>query len=125
MYMNKKSIITFVLFFMSLATFATGQDGDVIYIDGKQWALLGQPIGRDTTLWREVRAAIPQQHVVVSSNWSGFTAFWSIKHDVLCLDSIQYLCSATAGQSKSACIPAETLQQMFKNYSDGKQIVAG
>ena len=123
--MNKKSIITFVLFFMSLATFATGQDGDVIYIDGKQWALLGQPIGRDTTLWREVRAAIPQQHVVVSSNWSGFTAFWSIKHDVLCLDSIQYLCSATAGQSMSACIPAETLQQMFKNYSDGKQIVAG
>ena len=109
---------------MSLATYATGQDGDVIYIDGTQWSLLGQPISRDSVLQRQVRAAIPQQHVIISSNWSGYTAFWSIKQDVLYLDSIQYLLSASGKKTLSECIPAETLQRVFKNYFDGKHIVA-
>jgi hypothetical protein len=123
--MKKGTIITLVLMLMSLSTYATGQDGDVIYIDGKQWALLGQPISRDTVLWRQVRAAIPQQHVVISSNWSGFTAFWSIKQDVLFLDSIQYLSPASDKKTLPECIPAETLQRVFKKYFDGKRIVAG
>ncbi|MBR6978793.1 MAG: hypothetical protein IKH88_03070 [Prevotella sp.] len=123
--MNKKSIITIALFLISMATYATGQEGDIIYIDGKQWTLLGQPISRDTVLWRQVRASIPQQHVVISSNWSGFTAFWSIKQDVLYLDSIQYLRPASDKKTLPECIPAETLQQVFKNYFDGKRIVAG
>jgi hypothetical protein len=123
--MKKGTIITLVLMLMSLSTYATGQDGDVIYIDGKQWALLGQPISRDTMLWRQVRAAIPQQHVVISSNWSGFTAFWSIKQDVLFLDSIQYLSPASDKKTLPECIPAETLQRVFKKYFDGKRIVAG
>ena len=123
--MKKGTIITLVLMLMSLSTYATGQDGDVIYIDGKQWALLGQPISRDTMLWRQVRAAIPQQHVVISSNWSGFTAFWSIKQDVLFLDSIQYLSPASDKNTLPKCIPAEALQRVFKKYFDGKRIVAG
>ena len=123
--MKKGTIITLVLMLMSLSTYATGQDGDVIYIDGKQWTLLGQPISRDTVLWRQVRAAIPQQHVVISSNWSGFTAFWSIKQDVLFLDSIQYLSPASDKKTRPECIPAEALQRVFKKYFDGKRIVAG
>ena len=123
--MKRKAIFTIALFFMSLATYATGQDGDIISIDGTQWALLGQPISRDTVLWRQVRATIPQQHIVISSNWSGFTAFWSIKQDMLCLDSIQFLRPAADNKSCPECIPAETLQRVFKNYFDGKQIVAG
>ncbi len=123
--MNKKIIITIALFLMSLATYATGQDGDVIYIDGTRWALLGQPVSRDSTLRRQVRAAIPQQHVTVSSNWSGFTAFWSIRQDKLYLDSIQYLRATTDRKTFSECIPTETLQRIFKNYYEGTQIVAG
>ena len=123
--MKRKAIFTIALFLMSLATYATGQDGDVISIDGTQWTLLGQPISRDTVLWRQVRAAIPQQHVVISSNWSGITAFWSIKQDMLCLDSIQFLRPSADNKSCPECIPAETLQRVFKNYFDGKQIVAG
>ena len=122
--MNKKTIITIFLFLTSLTTYATGQDGDVIYIDGTQWALLGQPISRDTALWRQVRAAIPQQHVTISSNWSGFTAFWSIRQDALCLDSIQYPSSFADNKFQPESIPAETLKSVFKNYFDGKQIVA-
>ena len=123
--MKRKTILTIALFLMSLATHATGQDGDIISIDGTQWTLLGQPISRDTVLWRQVRAAIPQQHVVISSNWSGITAFWSIKQDMLCLDSIQFLRPTADKKSCPECIPAETLQRVFKNYFDGKQIVAG
>lgn len=124
--MNKQSFISIILFLTSLSIYATGQDGDVIYIDGTRWSLLGQPISRDTVLLRQVRAAIPQQHVTLSSNWSGYTAFWSIKQDVLYLDSIRYLLSyKTDKNTQSECIPAKTLQRVFKNYSNGSQIVAG
>ena len=117
--MNKKFIITITLFLISMATYATGQEGDIIYIDGTQWTLLGKPISRDTTLWGQVRAAIPQQHVITSSNWSGFTAFWSIKQDVLYLDSIQYMRPARDNKTLPECIPVETLKSIFKNYYDG------
>ncbi len=124
--MNKQSFISIILFLTSLSIYATGQDGDVIYIDGTRWSLLGQPISRDTVLLRQVRAAIPQQHVTLSSNWSGYTAFWSIKQDVLYLDSIRYLLSyKTDKNTQSECIPAKTLQRVFKNYSNGSLIVAG
>ncbi len=123
--MKKGTIITLVLMLMSLGTYATGQDGDVIYIDGKQWALLGQPISRDTMLWRQVRAAIPQQHVIMSSNWSGLTACWSIRNDSLYLDSILYQRASTDKEYRSESIPAETLHRVFRNYSNGTQIVAG
>ena len=122
--MNKKFIITITLFLISMAAYATGQEGDIIYIDGTQWTLLGKPISRDTTLWGQVRAAIPQQHVITSSNWSGFTAFWSIRQDVLYLDSIQYMRPARDNKTLPECIPVETLKSIFKNYYDGKQIVA-
>ena len=123
--MKKGTIITFVLMLMSLSTYATGQDGDVIYINGARWTLLGQPISRDTVLWRQVRAALPKQRVIMSSNWSGMTAFWSIRRDSLCLDSIQYLRASTDKRTWPECIPAETLHQVFRNYSNGTQIVAG
>lgn len=122
--MNKKTIFTFALILMSLAAFATGQDGDVIYIDGTQWTLLGQPISRDTVLQREVRAALPQQHVTLSSNWSGFTAFWSIRQGTLYLDSIQYLRATADKKTCPECIPTETLKRVFKKYFEGNQIVA-
>ncbi len=122
--MEKKTLITVVLMLMSLATYATSQDGDIIYINGTRWTLLGQPISRDTVLWRQVRAALPP-HVTFSSNWSGITAFWSIRQESLCLDSIQYLRAYTDKETESECIPAETLQHVFKNYADGTQIVAG
>ena len=123
--MNKKSIITIVLMFMSLAIYATSQDGDVIYINGARWTLLGQPISRDTVLWRQVRAALPKQRVIMSSNWSGLTACWSIRQDSLYLDSILYQRASTDKRTWSESIPAETLHRVFRNYSNGTQIVAG
>lgn len=123
--MNRKAIITIIMTLISLAIHATSQDGDIIYINGTRWTLLGQPISRDTVLWRQVKAALPKQHVIMSSNWSGITAFWSIRQDSLYLDSIQYLRATTDKKTWPECIPAETLQRVFKDYSDGKQIVAG
>ena len=42
--MNKKMIFSIVMLWMSLSAYATGQDGDVIYMDGIQWELLGKPV---------------------------------------------------------------------------------
>ena len=42
--MNKKMIFSIVMLWMSLSAYATGQEGDVIYIDGIQWELLGKPV---------------------------------------------------------------------------------
>ena len=123
--MNKKAVITIVLFFTSLAMYATGQDGDIIYIDGKQWGLLGKPIWADHVLAQDLKAALPKERSYTSANWDGYMAYWSIQNDTLCLDSIQYMRVTADKKTQWECIPAETLQRVFKNYYNGKKIVAG
>ena len=70
--------------------YATGQDGDIIYIDGKQWILLGKPVYADSILSNDLRAALPEERSITTANWDGYTAYWSISQEKLCLDSIKY-----------------------------------
>ena len=53
--MNIKTIFSIIMLFVSLSTYATGQEGDVIYIDGVQWKLLGKPVYADSTLNRTLK----------------------------------------------------------------------
>lgn len=62
--MNKKMIFSIVMLWMSLSTYATGQDGDIIYIDGMQWELLGKPVYADSTLSRTQKVALPVARVL-------------------------------------------------------------
>ena len=86
----RRLIFFFTLVFVSLNIYATGQDGDLIYIDGKQWVLLGKPVYADSILAKDLISALPKERSYSTANWDGYTAYWSIQEDKLCLDSLLY-----------------------------------
>ena len=121
--MKKKTVISIILLFATLSSYATGQEGDIVYIDGEQWELLGKPVYADSVLSRELKEALPKGRGIVTSNWAGYTAYWSIRQEQLCLDSILYEIF-DAKKSKTKCLPSDTLLRVFSKYVEGKRIVA-
>lgn len=122
-----KRIFLFVSFlFLALFAHATGQTGDVIFIDGVRWELLGKPIDLDAALYHELIDVLPEDRPVVSSNWDGYTGYWSIQQDVLYLDSVrcEYYDTEIQGM-KGESVPSVVLLNVFNNYVDGDRIMAG
>jgi hypothetical protein len=121
-----KRILLFISFlFLALVAHATGQTGDVIFIDGSQWVLLGRPVALDSVLYHDLKAVLPEDRPIVSSNWDGFTGYWSIQQDQLCLDSVK--CDNYDSETqklRGVSIPSDTLLRVFKKYVDGNCIVA-
>ena len=110
---------------LALTAYATGQDGDVIYINGERWELLGRPICLDSTLYHTLKDELPSNRPIVKSNWDGFTTYWSIDKDKLNLDSVR--CEAYDPNVKAVVgesIPSKTLYSIFNRYSTGNRIVA-
>lgn len=121
----KRLLLSITLTLMSMTTYATGQDGDYIYIDGTKWELLDRPVYADTALRNSVKAMLPKNRAIFSSNWDGFTTYWSIQQDKLCLDSIQYeFFNATTQKGRKECVPSDTLLRVFRKYVVGGRIVA-
>lgn len=122
-----KRIFLFVSFlFLALVAHATGQTSDVIFIDGARWKLLGKPIDLDAALYHDLEAVLPENRPIVTSNWDGYTGYWSIQQDVLYLDSVrcEYYDTKIQGM-KGESIPSAVLLNVFKNYVDDGRIVAG
>ena len=121
----KRLLLFFTLTLMTLTLYATGQEGDIIYMDGMQWELLGKPIYADSALNRKLKETLPERHGWTTSNWDGYTAYWSIQQKQLCLDSIQYtIYDADPKKSRTECLSSDVLFRTFKKYFDGKHIVA-
>lgn len=122
-----KRIFLFVSFlFLALVVHATGQTGDVIFIDGARWKLLGKPIDLDAALYHDLEAVLPEDRPIETSNWDGYTGYWSIQQDVLYLDSVrcEYYDTEIQGM-KGESVSSLVLLNVFKNYLDGDRIVAG
>lgn len=121
----KRHILFILTLFASLATFATGQEGDYIYIDGTKWNLLGKPIYGDSILSKALEASLPKERPIITSNWSGYTAYWSIVKDKLCLDSICCEIDAAGSEKEiTVSLSPDTLHRIFCKYLNGKRIVA-
>ncbi len=121
----KRLLLCAQLMILALTAYATGQDGDVIYINGERLVLLVRPIYLDSVLYHAVKDALPSDRPIVSSNWDGFTAYWSIYNDKLYLDSVR--CEAYDPKVKAVVgesIPSKTLYRIFNRYSTGNRIVA-
>ena len=113
------------LILLALTAYATGQEGDVIHINGERLELLGKPICLDSTLYHTLKDELPSNRPIVTSNWDGFTAYWSINNDKLYLDSVR--CEAYDPNAKAVVgesIPSETLYRIFSRYNAGNRIVA-
>ena len=123
-YIMKRLFIFITLTLMSLTMYATGQEGDIIYIDGEQWELLGKPIYADSVLSRELKNALPKERGINTANWAGYTAYWSIQQEKLYLDSIRYVIYDSAPKSRTECLPSKAMRRIFKKYASRKRIVA-
>lgn len=120
----KRLFIFITLTLMSLTMYATGQEGDIIYIDGEQWVLLGKPVYADSVLSSELKNALPKERGINTSNWAGYTAYWSIQQEKLYLDSIRYVIYESAQKSRTECLPSKAMRRIFKKYISRKRIVA-
>ena len=110
---------------LALTAYATWQDGDVIYINGERLELLGRPICLDSTLYHTLKDELPSNQPTVTSNWDGFTAYWSINNDKLYLDSVR--CEAYDPNVKAVVgksIPSITFYRIFNSYIAGNRIAA-
>lgn len=83
--------VLLVLFSTSLTAHATGQEGDIIFINGEKWQLLGRPVYHSKPLLEALRAILPEDREWTTANWDGFTTYWSIKDDMLFMDSVLFI----------------------------------
>lgn len=121
----KKILICIQFLLLTTVAYATGQDSDVIYINGTRWALLDRPVCRDSLLYHHLKAVLPAEHHITTANRDGFTSYWSIEEDVFYLDSIR--CEHYDINSRKITgerIPNDTLLRVFKNFVEGERIVA-
>lgn len=118
-----KRVLLFIQYLiLAIAANATGQLGDIIYIDGICWELLAKPICIDSVLFHDLIAVLPPERSISTANWDGFTAYWSIKQNVLYLDSIRY--EQYDSDTKVANrMPSATLFRVFKKYVTEDHIV--
>ena len=84
----KRLVISAIGLLIAMTMTATGQQGDILVIDGEQWSLLCRPICHDSLVHNRIKSLLPENHSWDTSNWEGYQAAWSIKNDMLVLDSL-------------------------------------
>ena len=113
----QRLIIGIVLMLHATAVSATGQQGDVIYIDGERWTLLARPLFQlEERLYEKVEKLLPQGRAKSTSNWHGFVAHWLLKDSCLYLDKIEVA---------SRYIKSDSLKTVLGSYSTPDGIFAG
>lgn len=113
------------LFVMALCASATGQEGDVIMIDGERWNLLGKPIDHDSVLYHRLLEVLPKDRSINTANWDGYRGYWNIKDNRLCLDHIEIeRYDKDKKRSHVENIPAADIRKVFGKYYQQKEIVA-
>ena len=121
----KRFIVLIYALCTIIGTFATGQDGDIIFIDGERWELLGRPITADSILDKSLMAILPKGRSWTTANWDGYTAHWSIKDNRLLLDSITVnFYNKKTRQHIQQRISEADMHRVFYNYYQNNEIVA-
>ena len=119
----KRLIFCICILNIAFCSMATGQDSEVICVDGEKWQLLGRPINSDTALVRRLITVLPENRIKSTANWDGYTACWSINSDdMLCLDSIMVWVDSR--MESHVCLSAEDLHKAFNKYYNNGVIFA-
>lgn len=99
--------------------------GDRISLNGEIWELLAKPINMDPILYKQLREFLPQNRCTSTANWEGYTAFWEIQDNYLCLQQIEICVYDEASNKDSTLIyDAESLQNLFAPYCSNGRIQA-
>lgn len=115
----------FLFFLMLLTVFkmkATGQSGDVIYLEGEEWVLMAKPIAQDSLLRERVWEFLPENRTFSTNNWSGYTAFWEVSDGYIYLRRMEVAVYDKVRKKRSTMVyEANDLQELFASYfKEGK-----
>ena len=122
-----KKIISFIsLILLSTASsWATGQDGDIIHIDGVRMALLARPAADKAIDGKRLLAMLPEKRAKTTANWDGLVGCWSIKANKLVLDSmIVEKYTDKRGEYKTVRVGKEVINDIFAKYTTAGKVVA-
>lgn len=114
------------LFFLVLLTVfqmkATGQSGDIIYLEGEEWVLMAKPIAQDSLLRERVWEFLPENRTFSTNNWSGYTAFWEVSDGYIYLRRMEVAVYDKVRKKRSTMVyEANDLQELFASYfKEGK-----
>ena len=114
----KKFLFMFIFALaMTQSVFATAQEGNVIFIDGEEWMLLGEPIMADSVLFQRMKAVLPKDRSWTTANWDGYTSYWSLKQGHLYLDKItvKFFNNETK-ETLQEEISKKEMEELFKSY---------
>ena len=134
----KRFILSIFVLGIAVSSLASAYQGDVIYIDGERWTLMGQPVERDSALFHHLLDVLPQERRHSSGNWQGYTGYWSIRDGQLFLDSIRvgfdfdksvmattiFPANNTDGKEIPPFVPADDMFKVFHDYYVNGEIVA-
>lgn len=96
---------------------ATGQAGDVLRMDSAEWDLMAKPIEEDSALRARLHAFLPEERSWTTGNWSGYTAYWYLRHDTLFLEKIEVcMFDKEQRQEYQQTFMADTLSDLFDSY---------
>ena len=110
----KRFILSIFVLGIAVSSLASAYQGDVIYIDGEKWTLMGQPVERDSALFHHLLDVLPKERRISSGNWQGYTGYWSIRDGQLYLDSIRVGFDFDSSVMATSIFPAKNM--------DGKEI---
>lgn len=118
----KKIFLFFLLLLTVFQMKATGQSGDIIYMDGEEWVLMAKPIAYDSLLRKQVWEFLPENRTFSTNNWSGYTAFWEVSDGYIYLRRMEVAFYDKVIKKKSTMVyKVNDLQKLFASYfKEGK-----
>ena len=119
--MKQRLLLCLGLVLLSLQGFATGQEADVIYVDGIRYELLARPIAQNEVLFQQLRQLTVAERGWITSNWEGIRGYWSIANERLRLDSVGYL--SKKGDAY-VVFDKHSFKRVFKAYRKHGHVVA-
>lgn len=109
-------LLAFVLAMQASFIFATGQEADVIYIDGTEWKLYAHPLEMDSVIQQKLKSILPdnKDRSWRTSNWKGYTAHWNLDEGMLYLQYIRvHMYDKGAKRSYTKYILPDDMKEAF------------
>jgi hypothetical protein len=107
-----------ILALVSLA-FATAQQGDILFLDGKKYSIYTNPL---EPFLRNNPDRMPKSNIVSSALWRGYVATWRVKNERLVLVDVGILKDVSKPGEKG--LSTEIVSVMDKVFPGEKDVVA-
>lgn len=122
--MKIKLLIGLLFLFRFVSLNASAKSGDVILLDGEEWTLLGKPLESDSLMLADFLAFLPEQEIISTANWAGYTAHWEIYKEQLYLRKVEMDRRKPGPQSEIQPVAIDGVEEHFAAYKTPNGICA-